>query len=78
MAILKCKVCGGDLDVSDGASVVCCAYCGTSQTVSLLAESPRDLRSDSIAAKGEGAEASSELGAIPKGLAYGGEGQLGS
>lgn len=33
MPILKCKMCGGDLDVTEGASVCQCGYCGTSQTV---------------------------------------------
>lgn len=66
MAILKCKVCGGDLGVSDGASVVCCAYCGTSQTVSLLADAPRALHADSVAAEGGIAEASSGQGTMPK------------
>lgn len=31
--IYKCKMCGGDLDVQEGASVCVCAYCGTTQTV---------------------------------------------
>lgn len=66
MAILKCKICGGDLDFSDGASVVCCPYCGTSQTVSLLADASRTLHANSVAAKGEIAEASSGLGSTSK------------
>ena len=33
MAIFKCKMCGGDLDVQAGVSVVECDYCGTKQTV---------------------------------------------
>ena len=33
MAILKCKMCGGDLDISEGVSVCECEYCGTRQTV---------------------------------------------
>ncbi len=33
MAIFKCKICGGSLDVSDGSSVAVCEYCGTKQTV---------------------------------------------
>ena len=33
MAILKCKMCGGDLNVTEGASVCECEYCGTKQTV---------------------------------------------
>ena len=33
MAIFKCKMCGGDLDVDVGVTVVECEYCGTKQTV---------------------------------------------
>ncbi len=33
MAIYKCKMCGGDLEVGEGTAVVECEYCGTKQTV---------------------------------------------
>ena len=33
MAILKCKMCGGDLTVEAGMTVAECEYCGTKQTV---------------------------------------------
>ena len=33
MAILKCKMCGGDLNIQDGMTVAECEYCGTRQTV---------------------------------------------
>ena len=33
MAVFKCKMCGGDLDVTDTKSVIECDYCGTSQTI---------------------------------------------
>ena len=33
MAIFKCKMCGGDLEISEGASIVECEYCGTKQTL---------------------------------------------
>ena len=33
MAILKCKMCGGDLNAPSGVSVFECEYCGTRQTV---------------------------------------------
>ena len=33
MAILKCKMCGGDLTIQDGMTVAECEYCGTKQTV---------------------------------------------
>lgn len=33
MAVLKCKMCGGDLNVSGGEKIVECEFCGTTQTV---------------------------------------------
>ena len=33
MAIIKCKMCGGDLDVSAGITVAECEFCGTKQTL---------------------------------------------
>ena len=33
MAIIKCKMCGGDLSIEEGVSVAQCEYCGTQQTV---------------------------------------------
>ena len=33
MAIIKCKMCGGDLNIVEGNSICECEYCGTKQTV---------------------------------------------
>ena len=33
MAVLKCKMCGGDLEVMEDMTVAECEYCGTKQTV---------------------------------------------
>lgn len=33
MAVLKCKMCGGELNASGNASVVECEFCGTRQTI---------------------------------------------
>ena len=33
MAILKCKMCGGTLEVQEGATVCECEYCGSKQTI---------------------------------------------
>ena len=33
MAIIKCKMCGGDLNIVEGETVAECEYCGTRQTV---------------------------------------------
>ena len=33
MAVIKCKMCGGDLVIEPGASVAECEYCGTKQTI---------------------------------------------
>ncbi|MBE6755573.1 MAG: tetratricopeptide repeat protein [Ruminococcaceae bacterium] len=36
MAIFKCKMCGGDLNIEADVNVVECEYCGTTQTVPAL------------------------------------------
>lgn len=33
MAVLKCKMCGGDLNIVEGETVAICEYCDTKQTV---------------------------------------------
>ena len=33
MAVFKCKMCGGSINVTDGVTVAECEYCGTKQTV---------------------------------------------
>ena len=33
MALFKCKMCGGSLEVTDGATIIECEYCGTQQTL---------------------------------------------
>lgn len=33
MAIYKCKMCSGELEVTEGVTVIECEYCGTKQTV---------------------------------------------
>ncbi len=38
MAILKCKMCGGALDISGNETVAICGYCGTKQTLPRLAD----------------------------------------
>lgn len=42
MAIIKCKMCGGDLDIISGESVAECEYCGSRQTVP-VADNERKL-----------------------------------
>ena len=36
MSLFKCKICGGSLEFSEGASVCVCQYCGTQQTLPKL------------------------------------------
>ena len=36
MAVLKCKMCGGELDIKEGSCVAECLYCGTKQTIPKL------------------------------------------
>lgn len=33
MAVIKCKMCGGDLELNEGMTIAECEYCGTKQTV---------------------------------------------
>ena len=33
MSILKCKICGGDLNIHEGSVICRCEYCGTAQTI---------------------------------------------
>lgn len=33
MSIIKCKMCGGDLNIAENVTVAECEYCGTKQTV---------------------------------------------
>lgn len=33
MAIIKCKMCGGELNFSEGVTVAMCEYCGSKQTI---------------------------------------------
>ena len=33
MAVLKCKMCGGSLEINEGITVCECEYCGTKQTI---------------------------------------------
>lgn len=36
MAIIKCKMCGGDLNIAENVTVAECEYCGTKQTVPVV------------------------------------------
>ena len=38
MAVIKCKMCGGDLTVEAESGIAVCEYCGTKQTVSKTAD----------------------------------------
>ncbi len=41
MAIFKCKMCGGTLEISDNQSTAVCEYCGTQQTLPKLDDEKR-------------------------------------
>lgn len=41
MAIIKCKMCGGDLEISTDQSVATCIYCGSKQTLPRLSDERR-------------------------------------
>ena len=44
MPILKCKICGGSLNIKEGQTVCECEYCGTKQTLPKL-DNERKLNS---------------------------------
>ena len=41
MSLFKCKMCGGDLDIREGATIAECEYCGTTQTLPKLSDEKR-------------------------------------
>ena len=41
MALFKCKMCGGALEIAEGMSVATCEYCGTKQTLPKLDDEKR-------------------------------------
>ena len=56
MAIFKCKMCGGSLDIVEGSTVCECEYCGTKQTVpKAMDENMQNLcnRANTLRMKGE-------------------------
>ena len=56
MAFFKCKMCGGELDISDTATVIECDYCGSKQTLpKSIDENMQNLfnRATSLRIKGE-------------------------
>ena len=56
MAIIKCKMCGGELELIPGSTVAECEYCGSRQTVpnadneKKLSNGQRQLDADEVAA----------------------------
>ena len=41
MAVFKCKMCGGTLEINNSESVATCEYCGTQQTLPRLDDEKR-------------------------------------
>ena len=41
MALFKCKMCGGTLEINNNESVATCEYCGTKQTLPKLDDDRR-------------------------------------
>lgn len=41
MAVIKCKMCGGELNIAEGATVAECEYCGSKQTLPKLDDQQR-------------------------------------
>ena len=46
MALFKCKMCGGELEISNEMSVATCEYCGTKQTLPKLDDEKRAMLYD--------------------------------
>lgn len=46
MAVIKCKMCGGDLSIIEGATVAECEYCGSKQTLPKLDDQQRAVAFD--------------------------------
>ncbi|MBR5479104.1 MAG: toll/interleukin-1 receptor domain-containing protein, partial [Clostridia bacterium] len=42
MAVFKCKMCGGAIDISSGETVITCDYCGTQQTLPKITDERRE------------------------------------
>ncbi|MBR5479217.1 MAG: toll/interleukin-1 receptor domain-containing protein, partial [Clostridia bacterium] len=42
MAVFKCKMCGGAIDVSSGETIITCDYCGTQQTLPKITDERRE------------------------------------
>lgn len=51
MVVIKCKMCGGELNITEGSTVVECEYCGCKQTIPNL-DSEKKLTSAPPAAPG--------------------------
>ena len=41
MSLFKCKMCGGELEIAEGATIAKCEYCGTKQTLPRLNDEKR-------------------------------------
>ena len=41
MSVLLCKMCGGDLDITEGMTTIRCPYCGTNQTLPKCSDEQR-------------------------------------
>ncbi len=56
MSTYKCKMCGGDLEISEGVTIAECEYCGTKQPVpKAMGENLQNLfnRANSLRIKSE-------------------------
>ena len=48
MALFKCKMCGGTLEINNNETVATCEYCGTQQTLPKLDDDKRANMYDRI------------------------------
>ena len=53
MAIFKCKMCGANLNIEEGATVAVCEYCDTQQTVPVYVSEYKKKIAKELQAKNE-------------------------
>ena len=53
MAVFKCKMCGGTLNIENGATVAECEFCGRKQTIPKLDDEKRVQSQSAVCTTGE-------------------------
>ena len=53
MAVQKCEMCGGSLEVEDNGGFAVCTYCGTRQALPESGSSPEAVKADALRIENE-------------------------